>query len=151
MYKTKGKELDRRKRSMPNVRPLNEEKYQISKRRFCELYNFCLQYNEWMEELKYKTNTVGGIVITDMPRGCEKSDPTQALAVRRAELQRKCNLIRQTAKEADSEIFPYIIKAVTNEGISYNYLREFMDMPCGKDLYYNRRRMFFWLLSNKKE
>lgn len=136
---------------MPNVRPINEKKYQISKRRFCELYNFCLQYNEWMDELKYKTDTVGGLEITDMPRGYGNSDPTQALAVRRAELQRKCNLIRQTATEADSEIFPYILKAVTNEGISYNYLREFMDIPCGKDLYYDRRRKFFWLLSNKKE
>ena len=135
---------------MPNVRPINEKKYQISKHRFAELYNFCLQYNEWKDELKYKTNTVESPELTDMPRRHANSNATQSLAMRRKELSDKCQLIEQTAREADYDIYPYILKAVTNVGISYNYLKEFMDIPCGKDMYYDRRRKFYWLLSLKK-
>lgn len=136
---------------MPNVRPISEKKYQISKKRFAELYYFCLQYNEWMDELKYNTDTVRSINISNMPKSYRNSDPTQTLAIRRVNLQKKCELIRQAAAETDGEIYAYIMKAVTNEGITYNYLKEFMDIPCGKDLYYDRRRRFFWILSNKKE
>ena len=39
---------------MPNVRPLNRKKYNISKRAFQTAYNYCLQYNEWKEELTIK-------------------------------------------------------------------------------------------------
>ena len=42
---------------MGKVRTLNT-KYGISKHRFKELYYWCLQYNEWKDELKYKTDTV---------------------------------------------------------------------------------------------
>lgn len=31
---------------MPNVRPLNRKKYNISKRAFQTAYNYCLQYTE---------------------------------------------------------------------------------------------------------
>jgi len=135
---------------LPNVRPINEKKYQISKHRFCELYNFCLQYNEWRAELQNKTDSVRSTVITDMPVVHGKSDSTQVLAMRRKELSDKCRLVEQTAIETDADIYPYLLKAVTNEGISYNFLKEIMNIPCGKDMYYDRRRKFYWLLSQKK-
>lgn len=134
---------------MPDVRPLNAKKYQISKHRFAEVYHFCMQYNEWLDELKYKTDTVHSVEITDMPVHHDNSDATANLAGRRVELRRKCELIEQTAIEADSDIYQYIIKAVTNEGISYTYLKEIMDIPCGKDMYYDRRRKFYWLIAQK--
>lgn len=114
-----------------------------------ELYHYCLQYNEWKDELKYKCDTVSGIEITDMPITHNNSDDTQNLAIRRAELSQKCELIEATAREADQDIYQYILKAVTNEGISYNYLYTVMNIPCGKDMYYDRRRKFYWLLSQK--
>ncbi|MBP1616158.1 MAG: hypothetical protein H6Q13_3606 [Bacteroidetes bacterium] len=135
---------------MGNVRELNHSKYGISKNRFKELYYWCLQYNEWKDELKYKTDTVGAMEVTNMPSGHGVSDSTQKLAIRRALLEQKCRLIEQTAIEADSDIYKYIIKAVTEEGISYRYLNNIMEIPCGKDMYYDRRRKFYWLLSQRK-
>ena len=114
-----------------------------------ELYHFCLQYNEWRDELKYKTDTVKSVQISDMPITRGISDSTGELAVRRAELLKKCEAIEQSAIEADAEIYQYIIKAVTNEGISYTYLSNIMNIPCGKAMYYDRRRKFYWLLSKK--
>ncbi|MBS6765942.1 MAG: hypothetical protein KH304_20525 [Clostridium sp.] len=134
---------------MPNVRPMNEKKYDISKHRFLELYHFCMQYNEWQDELKYKRDTVRSIEITDMPMSHGNGDATATLATRRAELSRKCELIEQTAIEADPDIYQYIIKGVTTDYASYRYLREVAGMPCGKKMYYDRRRKFFYLLSKK--
>ena len=134
---------------MPNVRNTSMKKYNISPHRFMELYHFCLQYNEWCDELKYKTDTVKSVQITDMPRTHNTSDSTRDLAMRRVYLQGKCELIEQTAIEADADIYQYILKAVTNEGVTFNYLRQVMSIPCGKDMYYNRRRKFYWLLSQK--
>ena len=134
---------------MSRVRPINEKKYEISKHRFWELYHYCLQYNEWKDELKYKNDTVKSIGITDMPVNRSTSDATAKLAERRVELQRKCELIEQTAIEADPDIYQYIIKSVTNDYVSYKYLKQVMNIPCGKDMFYDRRRKFYYLMSRK--
>lgn len=69
--------------------------------------------------------------------------------MRRAELRRKCELIEQTAIEADPEIYEYIIKGVSNDWATYPYMQTVMKIPCSRNTYYNRRRKFFWLLSKK--
>lgn len=126
------------------------KKYNISKYRLGELYNFCLQYNEWKEELKYNTHTMKGINLSDMPKGRNTiSDPTAALTIRRIELSNKCHLIEQTAIETDEELHSYILKAVT-EDLPYTYLSMVLGMPCGRDMYYELRKKFFWLLSMKR-
>ncbi len=133
------------------VRPLNKETYGISKKRFAELYNYCLQYNEWKDELKYKTNALKSPEMTGMPGSDGVGDSTAEIAIRREILAGKCRVIEETAREVDPEIFPYLLKAVTNEGITYNYLRQVMGIPMGRNQYYEKRRKFYWLLSIKKE
>lgn len=135
---------------MGNVRPLNHKKYGISKNRFKELYYWCLQYNEWKDELKYKTNTVNSIEINDMPTSHGGKDVTQSLALRREQLERNCRIIEQTVAEADDSIYRYLLRAVTDENVTYRYLNMIMGMPCGKKMYYDRRRKFYWLLGQKK-
>ena len=135
---------------MANVRPINHSKYGISKNRFRELYYWCLQYDEWRDELKYKTDTVKSIEITDMPVTHCGSDATQQLAIRRAQLEKNCELIEQTAIEADPDIYQYLLKAVTNEDVTYRYMRMIMGIPCGKKMYYDRRRKVYWLLDQRK-
>lgn len=135
--------------SVPNVRNTSLKKYNISPHRFMELYHYCLQYNEWQDELKYKCDTVRSVEITDMPITHDNSDATQNLAMRRTELSNKCRMIEDTAKEADETLCHYILKAVTNEGISYNYLQTVCGIPCGKNMYYAARKKFFYLLSKK--
>lgn len=137
---------------MPNVRPLNRTKYNITKHRFSELYNFCLQYKEWKDELKYKTDTVKSIEISKLPNGeGETGNPTQELALRRMELEKKCRLVEETAMAAGGvELYPYIMKAVTEEGITYRYLSMIMNISCSKNTYYERRKKFYWLMDKKK-
>ena len=114
---------------MPNVRPMNS-KYGISKHKFLQVYHFCMQYNE--------------------PRGSGGSGrPTEDLAIRRAQLAENVQLVEQTCMEADGDIYQWLLKAVTNEGVGYTYLKEYMEIPCGKDMYYDRRRKFYWLMAQK--
>lgn len=137
---------------MPNIRPINAKKYGVSKHRFLEVYHFCMQYNEWKDELQFKNkvSAVKGSHITGMPRGgTGNGNPTESLAIRRAQLSRKIQLVEQTCMEADGDIYQWLLKAVTNEGIGYTYLRQCMGIPCGKKMYYDRRRKFYWLMAQK--
>lgn len=59
-------------------------------------------------------------------------------------------LVERIAGEADNDLHTYILKAVT-EGLSYTYLRTKMNIPCGRDMYYDRYRKFFWLLDNARD
>ena len=50
----------------------------------------------------------------------------------------------------DPYLYEYILQAVT-EGLSYTYLKTKLNMPCGKDMYYDRYRKFSWLLGNSRK
>ena len=59
-------------------------------------------------------------------------------------------MVEQAALGADAELYPYILRAVT-EGLSYTALKMQADLPCCKDVYYDRYRRFFWLLSKARD
>lgn len=134
---------------MSKIRTLNEDKYNISKHRFKELYYFCLQYDEWKDELKYKTDNLKSQELSNTPISHSNTSAVENLAIRRQQLESKCKLIEQTAMETDSELYQYIIKAVTNEYVTYKYLQTIMNIPCSRNTYYDRRRKFYYLLSKK--
>ena len=140
---------------MANVRGLNKEKFQISNYRFRELYYFCLQYEEWQEQLKDKRNPLKATQISGMPSSGNPGNPTESAAIACAELSAKCRLVEQAAKAADPELWEYIIFAVTHENITFNFLKVQKDFPYERDRYYNSRRKFYFLLdkymSNRKE
>lgn len=136
---------------MPNVRNTSLKKYDISSHRFLQLYHHCLQYNEWKEELETKQDTLYSVSLAGTSGKGSYTDATQELAVRRAMLSRKCEVVEETAKEADADLYKYLLKAVTNEGVTYNYLRMDMNIPCGQNMYYDRRKRFYWLLDKKIE
>lgn len=122
-------------------------KYWISKERFYELKHFCLQYEEWKEELNSIT-LYSAASVRSGRKGC--SNPTENNALRQLRLLDKISLVESVARETDSSIAPYILKAVTSD-VSYPYLQMVLGIPCGRDMFYDRYRKFFWLLSKRKE
>lgn len=135
------------------IRPeLSENnKYWISKHRYYELKHFCLQYPIWKSAYAAFDDT--GIplsMIGKFPTSNIPGDPTGKRAVMRAYYKEKIDLIERKALEADRYLYEYILKAVT-EGLSYTYLRSKLDIPCGRDMYYDRYRRFFWLLSESRD
>jgi hypothetical protein len=134
---------------LPNKRNLKLDDYGISNKRYKELCGFCEQYTEWKDELLYKKDTVKSKQITDMPMSTSRGNPMEELVIRRTDLDEKCKIIEQTAIQADSELYQYIIKSVTEE-VPYWYLRDIMGMPRCKDDFYASRRYFFFLLDKNK-
>lgn len=132
-----------------NKRQLNLERYGISGKRYKELCGFCEQYPEWVNELKFNRDTVRSLEITDMPICHGNSDVTGNLAIRRTELEKKCDLIEKTAVQAGKELSRYIIKSVCYE-VPVTYLIACEGMPLGKSAFYEMRRHFFYLLDINK-
>lgn len=66
------------------------------------------------------------------------------------EYAKQIKLIERIAVETDPYLHSYILKGVTEER-SYTYLKTILGIPCGKDMYYDRYRRFFWLLNNARE
>lgn len=126
-------------------------KYWIDKHRHYELKHFCLQYPMWKRtynalcDLGASVSRLGETRTSNVP-----GDPTGKCAVRKAYYLERIQLVEDVAKEADPSLYTYILKAVT-EGLSYTYLRTKMNIPCGRDMYYDRYRRFFWLLSENRD
>ena len=89
-------------------------------------------------------------MIDKMPTSNIPGDPTAKRAIMKAYYLEKINLVEKIAREADKYLYEYILKAVTEE-LSYTYLKSKLDIPCGKDMYYDRYRRFFWLLSEARK
>jgi hypothetical protein len=127
-----------------------KNKYWIDKHRHYELKHFCLQYPNWKRAYEMAGNLNSSTsMISNIPNGNWPSDPTAKRALIRAYYAEKMDLVEKTAMATDSFLYKYIMKAVT-EGYSYTYLKSVMDIPCGRDMFYDRYRKFFWLLSESR-
>ena len=126
-------------------------KYWISKHRHYELKHFCLQYPEWKKEyLTLGVPSASSAMLEVISSTNTPSDLTARYAIRRVYYAERIDLIEKIAKEADKYLYEYILRAVT-EGLSYTYLKSKLKIPCGKDMYYDRYRRFFWLLSEARK
>jgi hypothetical protein len=134
------------------IRPeiTTKNKYYIDKHRYYELKHFCLQYLSWKKTYAALLELgVTSSLLEQSSTSGNRSDLTAKYAMRRSHYADRIKLIEQTAMDADEDLYIYILKAVT-EGLSYTYLKTKLDIPCGKDMYYDRYRRFFWLLSESR-
>ena len=128
-----------------------KNKYWISKHRYYELKHFCMQYPEWKKEYAIFCDE-------NIPLSTIETTSTELLPgnySNKRELMKltysnRIKLIERMAREADQYLYEYIIKGVV-EGRSYTYLKTVMGIPCGRDMYYDRYRKFFWLLSEARK
>ena len=127
-------------------------KWWIPKYRYLELKYFCLQYPDWKREAY---DLMAGITSPNPNQNGvretnEFSDPTGNAAVRLEKLNSKISLVGKIAKKSSDELWEYLIKGVT-EGVSFVKLKTVYEIPCERDMYYDRYRKFFYLLSLERE
>lgn len=126
-----------------------KNKYWIDKNRYYELKYFCLQYPLWRKAYEL----LDGLQLCSYDlvyvSNSDLSDVTGKCVEERSLYFERMKTVEQAAIEADPYLASYILKAVT-EGYSYNYLRTKLNIPCGRDMYYDRYRRFFWILSNSR-
>ena len=136
-----------------SIRPQISEnnKYWIDKHRYYELKHFCLQYRSW-KKIYEALNELGAsspVFNLAGSKGTEPGDPTARLALAKTYYSDKIKMVERIAKEADESIGDYILRAVTEE-LSYTHLKSRLEIPCSRDMYYDRYRRFFWLLSKAR-
>lgn len=127
-----------------------KNKYWIDKHRHYELKHFCLQYPEWKKAYaEFDDVSVPLSMMERIPTSNLPGDPTAKRAMMKAHYAERIKLVEKVALETDIYLHKYILKAVT-EGLSFTYLKTRLGIPCGKDMYYDRYRRFFWLLSKTR-
>ena len=127
-----------------------KNKYWISKHRHYELKHFCLQYPEWKKICALQTGRSASLItINASVSNLASQYPTTTKSSLVSSYIKQIELVERIAIETDPYLYDYIIKGVT-EGRSYTYLKAVLGIPCGKDMYYDRYRKFFWLLNNAR-
>ena len=128
----------------------------IDKHAFLSAYHFALQYPEWKRQYADAIGSaVKAVDYNDMPHGTGTGDPTARIAMRSSILRSNIDLIERTALTAGQDLAEYLLYAVTNEGVTFDYLHS-ERCPLGKILcertkYYQMRRLFYYLLSKRLE
>lgn len=127
-----------------------KNKYWIDKHRHYELKHFCLQYPSWKKAYAdFNDTSISLSAIESVPTSNIPGDPTAKRAIMKARYSEKIDLIEKAAMNADKYLYEYILRGVT-ENLSYTYLKARLNIPCGRDMYYDRYRRFFWLLSETR-
>jgi len=125
-------------------RDLKLQSYNISDNRYRELKYFCKQYREKQSQLRSITE-LSSPRFDSAGGGNKTSDRTADTACRRTQLQRDIEMIEQSAIEADSEIYQYIISNVV-DGVPYEYL----GVPTSRRTFFRIKSDFYKILSVKK-
>lgn len=121
-----------------------KNKYYIPKHRYLELKHFCLQYNDWKKRAESYISS-SSIIFPGRVSDGKLSDRTGELAVVNADLDRNSRIVKEACERTDRSLSKYIFIAVT-QGLSFTTLKMIYEMPCEKDMYYDRYRRFFWVL-----
>lgn len=139
---------NRRSKAVARGELSRKSKYYLPKEDYLTVKHYCLRYPLWVAELSVAPDmsraiTYDGVRVQTTGDG----DPCADLAMRRAEYARKKELVEQTVMEAAPEIADYLLLGVCY-GMEEKDL-EARGMPCMRDMYYDRRRKFYWLMAHK--
>lgn len=123
----------------------------LERHRYYELKHFCLQYPIWKRQRAMIDGMTGpNYTIAVCSQTGYFSDPTATAADARLFYTRRIEMVEHAARETDPVIGGYILTGVTC-GVSYDALNARSQIPCGKDMYYDLYRKFFWLLSRERQ
>ena len=100
--------------------PLNRVQYKAAR-------YYAMRYKEWFRELNYGN-----------------PDPE-----RRQALDDHLELIKSTAKEADPELYPWLMEYITSSNATYGILRAKTGVPCSAYTFNKSKRYFYYLLAKR--
>lgn len=124
--------------------------YYLTKHRFYEVYHYAMQYQEWKDEYRTAEQTMRGIAYDGVKvKSSGSGDALERVAIRLTELSEKIEMLEAVARETDKDLSEYILRGVTDEQVTYNYLSMVLHIPCSRNTYYSLRRKFYWLLSKR--
>ncbi|MBE6724911.1 MAG: hypothetical protein E7576_06915 [Ruminococcaceae bacterium] len=123
----------------------------IPRQRYYELKHFCLQYPDWKIQLRMIDGIQHQAELTNMPKNRNSlCDTTGEMAINRARLSKRIDMVERAAREADADLCDYILKGIT-EGVSYHLLQFKLGMPYNRNDYYETYRKFFYILDKYRD
>lgn len=123
-------------------------RYKLSKSEFLYAKHYALRYKEWEKQYTALLDTSRAIAPDGMPHAPAVGSLTEEAAIKAARLSDKMKLVEDAAIEADPDIYVWILQAVTQEGVYYQTLQT-RGLCCGRRMFYERRRKFYYLLAQK--
>lgn len=120
-------------------RPIDND--YISKYRYYQLKYFCYQYHEWEKAKSNLKISPGGNFGKNVTEFVIENDKTGDIAIKMEELDRKMELVDEVIEEVAPEIYIWLKMCVV-DGKSYDKLVAY-GVPCGKEYFYKRYRLFF--------
>lgn len=132
---------------MPKHRaPSAKSKYFIPKETFLTVIHYCKQYPMWETELSITLDQSKAIRYDgDRVQTSNQYDPTAEPAIKRADIARKKEQVDQVAQLVAGSTYKWLIMGVCYD-MPYYVLKQ-KGIPCGKDMYYDRRRKFYYEMS----
>lgn len=127
----------------------SRDPYWLPAEAFRLAYSYALMYGVWAREysgLEDEMKRPGGVSYDGTPGGGGAASRTEGLAVRMAALSEKMEKVERALDKAGGTLVHWLKIGVTGERVSYEQLRA-RGMPCGRGLYYEMRRRFYWYLS----
>ncbi len=136
---------------MPDIRAelSRKNKYWIERHRYYELKHFCLQYDSWKNSIR----EIDGMKSKNLPEcvsGKNISNPVLWAVEKREDYLLKIRIVEEAAYQTSPELMNYILKAVT-KGLKYENLRMVYNLPCGREMWYELYRKFFYILSDSRK
>lgn len=131
------------------IRNMTWDDYGISRHRYQELKAFCLQYDEKKSKI---SRSLSAVNYDGMPHAEGSGSGLEGQAIRNVILRKDIEMIEQAAIAANADLYPYIIKSVTND-LSYpfvEYDEALGRIPVGINEFYGYRRLFYHFLDKLK-
>lgn len=126
-------------------------KYPMTTEQYLSAKYYTMRYLEWLRDYNGLKDSVSAIGYegADMPHAKNKlSNPTENLAIKRAEIRAKMDKVEKCAmRAAGPDLFEWILKGVT-EDLTFNDLSQ-QGMPLERTAYYEKRRKYYYLLSKE--
>jgi len=136
---------------MPRVRPEYKGEWALEKHEFYTVYHYAMQYPALTQRYQEAVEP-HAVTHTGGTGGIGK--PTEDKGIKAARIAAKIAKIeaaaRYAAGDAGETFYQLLLLGVTREGHTFNHLKE-MGLPCGRDYYYTRRRIFYWRLAQTIE
>lgn len=131
-------------------RPTKKSKHYVAPALWDHAITFCRCYPLWKAELSVCDSSRAIRYDKDRVQTSGDFDPTETLGIRRAELQKKVDIVEQAAAEATvSEVIQELLILGVTHGLSYDTLSAKYGIPCGYRQYHECRRTMIKHVADK--
>lgn len=123
--------------------------FYLSKYRYLELKNFCLQYPTWIKaKAGLESRALKSRSIVERGDKCSDGTSVERLTEAIENFDRLIDIIQKALSACQHEIQAYVLWSVT-EGLSYdNMYAQLKYPPCSRHEFYRERRKFFYILNH---